>query len=320
MHKRLIIIGSGPAGYTAAIYSGRANLSPLVLAGTQSGGQLMITTDVDNYPGFPQGIQGPELMERFREQAERFGAEIVERDVSFVDLSQRPFMIRAGDELFTADAIIIATGANAKWIGLESELRLRGRGVSACATCDAFFFKGKNVFVVGGGDTAMEEAIFLSKFAKNVTVIHRRDKLRASKIMQERAMANPKISFIWNSVVTNVVGEEHLTAIEIENLADGSKQVLPADGLFVAIGHVPSTILFTGQLETDSAGYIVVRNRTLTSVEGAFAAGDVKDARYRQAVTAAGSGCEAALDAEKFLGEHRRETEGENVPNPEIAR
>ena len=320
MHKRLIIIGSGPAGYTAAIYSGRANLSPLVLAGTQSGGQLMITTDVDNYPGFPQGIQGPELMERFREQAERFGAEIVERDVSFVDLSQRPFMIRAGDELFTADAIIIATGANAKWIGLESELRLRGRGVSACATCDAFFFKGKNVFVVGGGDTAMEEAIFLSKFAKNVTVIHRRDKLRASKIMQERAMANPKISFIWNSVVTNVVGEEHLTAIEIENLADGSKQVLPADGLFVAIGHVPSTILFTGQLETDGAGYIVVRNRTLTSVEGAFAAGDVKDARYRQAVTAAGSGCEAALDAEKFLGEHRRETEGENVPNPEIAR
>ena len=280
----------------------------------------MITTDVDNYPGFPQGIQGPELMERFREQAERFGAEIAERDVSFVDLSQRPFVIRAREELYTADSIIIATGANAKWIGLESELRLRGHGVSACATCDAFFFKGKNVFVVGGGDTAMEEAIFLSKFAKSVTVIHRRKSLRASKIMQERAMANPKISFIWNSVVTNVVGEDHVTALEIENLVDGSKRAVPADGLFIAIGHVPSTILFTGQLETDGTGYVVVKNRTLTSIEGVFAAGDVKDSRYRQAVTAAGSGCEAALDAEKYLGEHHREVEKGNIPNPEIAR
>jgi thioredoxin reductase (NADPH) len=321
MHKRLIIIGSGPAGYTAAIYSGRANLSPLVLAGIQSGGQLMITTDVDNYPGFPQGIQGPELMERFREQAERFGAEIADRDVSFVDLSQRPFLVRAGDELYTSDAIIIATGANAKWIGLESELRLRGKGVSACATCDAFFFKGKNVFVVGGGDTAMEESIFLSKFAKSVTVVHRRDTLRASKIMQERAMANPKISFIWNSAVTNVLGEDHVTALEIEDLVDGSKKIVAADGLFIAIGHVPSTILFAGQLETDNLGYVVVRDLTKTSIDGVFAAGDVKDARYRQAVTAAGSGCEAALDAEKYLTEHQKENVADrNIPNPEISR
>ena len=318
MHKRLIIIGSGPAGYTAAIYTGRANLSPLVLAGTQSGGQLMITTDVDNYPGFPQGIQGPELMERFREQAERFGAEIVDRDVSFVDLSQRPFLVRSGDEVYTSDAIIIATGANAKWIGLESELRLRGKGVSACATCDAFFFKGKNVYVVGGGDTAMEEAIFLAKFAKTVTVVHRRDTLRASKIMQERAMANPKISFIWNSVVSNVIGDDRVTALDLENVVDGSKRIVPAEGLFIAIGHIPSTILFTGQLETDGTGYITVKNRTLTSVEGVFAAGDVKDSRYRQAVTAAGSGCEAALDAEKYLSEHHKEPAGK-IPTPEIA-
>jgi thioredoxin reductase (NADPH) len=321
MHKRLIIIGSGPAGLTAAIYSGRANLSPLVLAGTQSGGQLMITTDVDNYPGFPQGIQGPELMERFREQAERFGAEITDRDVSFVDFSQRPFLVRSGDDLYTCDALIIATGANAKWIGLESELRLRGRGVSACATCDAFFFKGKNVFVVGGGDTAMEEALFLAKFASKVTVVHRRDALRASKIMQERALANPKISFLWNSLVTDVVGEDHVTALEIENVLDGSRKTVPADGLFIAIGHVPSTILFRGQLETNDQGYIVVRNFTNTSVEGVFASGDVKDSRYRQAVTAAGSGCEAALDAEKYLTEHHGETVSErNIRNPEITR
>jgi len=292
-----------------------------VLAGTQSGGQLMITTDVDNYPGFPQGIQGPELMERFREQAERFGAEIVDRDVSFVDLSQRPFVVRSGDDLYTCDAIIIATGANAKWIGLESELRLRGKGVSACATCDAFFFKGKNVFVVGGGDTAMEEAIFLSKFAKSVTVVHRRDSLRASKIMQDRAKANPKISFVWNSVVSNVIGEDRVTALELDNVVDGSKRVVPAEGLFIAIGHIPSTILFTGQLETDGTGYITVKNRTFTSIEGVFTAGDVKDSRYRQAVTAAGSGCEAALDAEKYLAEHHKEPVGEgSIPNPEIAR
>src|SRR5579872_5643845 len=307
MHKRLIIIGSGPAGYTAAIYSGRANLSPLVLAGTQSGGQLMITTDVDNYPGFPQGIQGPELMERFREQAERFGAEIVERDVSFVDLSQRPFMIRAGDELFTADAIIIATGASAKWIGLENELKLRGRGVSACATCDAFFFKGKNVFVVGGGDTAMEEAIFLTKFANSVTIVHRRPALRASKIMQKKAMTNPKISFMFNSEVNQVLGADHVTGLEIKSVVEGTTKIVPADGLFIAIGHEPNTILFRGHLDTDPRGYLVVSDRTKTNIEGVFAAGDVRDPRYRQAVTAAGSGSEAALDLEKYLEERQHQ-------------
>ncbi len=307
MHRKVIIIGSGPAGYTAAIYTARANLSPLVLGGTQSGGQLMITTDVENYPGFPDGIQGPELMEKFRKQAERFGAHVMDIDVTAVDFTVRPFVVRAGENMYSADSIIIATGANAKWIGLESELNLRGRGVSACATCDAFFFKGKNVYVVGGGDTAMEEAIFLSKFAKNVTVVHRRDSLRASKIMQKKAMSNPKISFLWNSEITNVLGEDRVTGVEIRNVIDGSKRVVPADGLFVAIGHEPNTILFRGHLETDARGYIVVTDRTRTNIEGVFAAGDVKDARYRQAVTAAGSGCEAALDLEKYLEEHHPE-------------
>jgi thioredoxin reductase (NADPH) len=307
MHKKVIIVGSGPAGYTAAIYTARANLNPLVLAGTQSGGQLMITTDVENYPGFPEGIQGPELMEKFRKQAERFGAQITDIDVSAVDFTERPFVVRAGEHMYTADSIIIATGANAKWIGLESELKLRGRGVSACATCDAFFFKGKNVFVVGGGDTAMEEANFLSKFAKSVTVVHRRDSLRASKIMQKKAMSNPKISFDWNSEVSNVLGEDHVTGLEIRNVIDGTKREVPADGLFVAIGHEPNTILFRGHLETDSRGYIIVSDRTKTSIPGVFAAGDVKDARYRQAVTAAGSGCEAALDLEKYFEEQHHE-------------
>lgn len=303
MHKRVIIIGSGPAGYTAAIYAGRASLNPVVLGGTQSGGQLMITTDVENYPGFPEGIQGPELMEKFRKQAERFGTEVLDVDVSAVDFSVRPFTVRAGEDMYTADSIIIATGANAKWIGLESELKLRGRGVSACATCDAFFFKGKDVFVVGGGDTAMEESIFLAKFAKSVTVIHRRDSLRASKIMQNKAMSNPKISFIWNSEVSEVLGRDHVTGLEIRNLADGTTKTVRADGLFIAIGHEPNTILFRGYLETDSRGYVIVHDRTRTNIEGVFAAGDVKDARYRQAVTAAGSGCEAAIDLEKYLEE-----------------
>lgn len=304
MHKRLIIIGSGPAGYTAAIYAARASLEPLVFAGVQSGGQLMITTEVDNYPGFPEGIQGPELMEKFRKQAERFGAQIIDKDVTSVDLTQRPFLVRVDDEMYTSDALIIATGANAKWIGLESELRLRGKGVSACATCDAFFFKNKDVYVVGGGDTAMEEATFLAKFAKSVMIVHRRDKLRASKIMQEKAMTNPKISFIWDAVVSNVLGKDHVTGLELENVDTHEKREVPADGLFVAIGHEPSTILFKGQLEVDQKGYIVVKDHTKTSIEGVFAAGDVKDPRYRQAVTAAGSGSEAALDAEKFLEEN----------------
>ncbi len=304
MNAKLIIIGSGPAGYTAAIYAGRANLEPLVIAGTQSGGQLMITTEVDNYPGFPEGIQGPELMARFRQQAEKFGAKILDTDVTSVDLRQRPFLVRTGDDIYISDALIIATGANARWLGIESELQLRGKGVSACATCDAFFFKNKNVYVVGGGDTAMEEATFLTKFASHVTIIHRRDELRASKAMQERAESNPKISFLWNTVVTEVLGKEHVSGLELENLTDHKKHEVSADGLFLAIGHDPASILFRGQLETDDKGYILVSDRTKTSVKGVFSAGDVKDYRYRQAVTAAGSGCEAALDAEKYLEEH----------------
>jgi thioredoxin reductase (NADPH) len=303
MHSKLVIIGSGPAGYTAAIYSARANLNPIVIAGTQSGGQLMITSDVENYPGFPEGIQGPELMEKFRKQAERFGAKIVYKDAISVDFSRRPFVVRAAQEVYTADSIIIATGATAKWIGLDSELKLRGKGVSACATCDAFFFKNKNVYVVGGGDAAMEEALFLTKFANHVTVVHRRGTLRASKIMQEKAMSNQKISFVWNTVVSDVIGEDHLTGLELEHLDSGNKEKVKADGLFVAIGHEPTTILFRGQLETDGKGYVVVKDHTKTNIEGVFAAGDVKDHRYRQAVTAAGSGCEASLDAEKYLEE-----------------
>jgi len=273
----------------------------------------MITTDVENYPGFPEGIQGPELMEKFRKQAERFGADIQDTDVTAVDFTEIPFVVRSGEEMHTADSIIIATGANAKWIGLESELKLRGRGVSACATCDAFFFKGKNVFVVGGGDTAMEEATFLTKFAKSVTVVHRRDTLRASKIMQKKAMSNPKISFLWNSEVSNVLGDKHVTGLEIRNVIDGTTRAVPAEGLFIAIGHEPNTILFRGHLETDDHGYIIVRDHTKTNIDGVFAAGDVKDSRYRQAVTAAGSGCEAALDLEKYLEAHppKQEIESE---------
>ncbi len=303
MHKRLVIIGSGPAGYTAAIYAARANLEPLVLAGVQSGGQLMITSDVENYPGFPEGIQGPELMEKFRKQAERFGATIIDSDATRVDFGKRPFVIESGEERYTADSVIVATGASAKWLGLESELMRRGKGVSACATCDAFFFRNKDVFVVGGGDTAMEEATFLTKFANHVTVIHRRDKLRASKIMQEKARANPKISFIWNSAVKEVLGDNHVDALEIQNVVDGSLTHVKADGLFIAIGHEPLTSLFKGQLEMDAKGYIKVHDFTKTNIEGVFAAGDVQDPRYRQAITAAGSGCQAALDAEKYVEE-----------------
>ena len=308
MHKRLIIIGSGPAGYTAAIYAARANLEPLVIAGTQSGGQLMITSDVENYPGFPDGIQGPELMEKFRKQAERFGAEIVDEDVTEVKLKKPPFVVKTIDKDFTADCVIITTGAQAKWVGLESEMRLRGKGVSACATCDAFFFKNKDVFVVGGGDTAMEEANFLSKFASHVTIVHRRDKLRASKIMQEKARANPKISFIWNTSVKEVLGKEKVEGLLLENILDHSATKVKADGLFMAIGHEPLTSIFKGQVDLDEKGYIKVHHYTKTSVEGVFAAGDVQDSRYRQAVTAAGSGCQAALDAERYLEHFTPET------------
>jgi thioredoxin reductase (NADPH) len=299
MHKRLIIIGSGPAGYTAALYSARANLEPLVIAGNQSGGQLMITTDVENYPGFPEGIQGPELMEKFRKQATRFGAEIIDKDVTLVDFKKKPFVVKVEDETYTADAVIISTGAQAKWIGCE--LGLRGHGVSACATCDAFFFKGKDVIVVGGGDTAMEEATFLTKFASHVTIVHRRDKLRASKIMQEKARSNPKISFVWDSEVADVVGEDKVEQVTLRNLKTGKTEIVKTDGLFVAIGHEPVTSLFKGQIETDAKGYIKVHDGTHTNIGGVFAAGDVVDHRYRQAVTAAGMGCQASLDAERYL-------------------
>ena len=301
MHKRLIIIGSGPAGYTAAIYAARANLEPLVIAGAQSGGQLMITTDVENYPGFPEGIQGPELMEKFRNQAMRFGAIIFDKDVTGVNFKKRPFEIKVDEETHTADAVIITTGAQAKWIGIDSELKLRGRGVSACATCDAFFFKGKDVAVVGGGDTAMEESTFLTKFANHVTVIHRRDKLRASKIMQEKARSNPKISFIFDSVVSEVLGQNKVEGLVIQNLKTNERSTLKMEGLFIAIGHEPFTSLFKGQIETDDVGYIKVHEGTKTNIEGVFAAGDVVDHRYRQAVTAAGMGCQASLDAERYL-------------------
>lgn len=264
----------------------------------------MITTEVENYPGFPEGIQGPELMEKFRKQAERFGAEIVDRDVTEVDFTVKPFEVKVGAESHTADAIIISTGAQAKWIGLESELRLRGKGVSACATCDAFFFKGKDVAVVGGGDTAMEESNFLTKFADHVTLIHRRDKLRASKIMQEKTKANPKISFLWDSAVSDVLGDKNVEGVMVQNVKTGQVMKLPVTGLFVAIGHEPNTSLFKSQIETDSRGYIKVHDGTKTNVEGVFAAGDVVDHRYRQAVTAAGMGCEASLDAERYLEEH----------------
>lgn len=302
MHKRLIILGSGPAGLTAAIYSARANLEPLVIAGLQSGGQLMITSEVENYPGFPEGIQGPELMERFRKQAERFGAEILDADATQVNLTKRPFVVKVGkDTQYTADALILASGANAKWIGLPSELRLRGKGVSACATCDAFFFKDKDVVVVGGGDTAMEEALFLTKFANHVTVVHRRDKLRASKIMQEKAISNPKISFIWDSIVTDVFGSKSVEGVALKNLVSRKEMNLVCQGMFIAIGHEPASSLFKGQIEMNEQGYLKVVDHTRTNVEGVFVAGDVHDYRYRQAVTAAGFGCEAALDAEKYL-------------------
>ncbi|MFQ5838177.1 MAG: thioredoxin-disulfide reductase [Thermoplasmata archaeon] len=297
----VIVIGSGPAGLTAATYSTRGNLRTLVIAGSQYGGQLMLTTGVENYPGFPEGIQGPDLMDLMIKQAERFQAEFIYDDATKVDFETRPFKVFVGEKVYEGRAIVIATGASARWLGLESEQKLLGRGVSSCATCDGHFFKDKDVVVVGGGDSAMEEALFLSRMVKSVRVIHRRDQLRASKIMQERAFKNPKIDFIWDSVVLNILGEERVEGVRIKNVKTGDEKDLKCDGVFVAIGHKPSTDIFKGQVELDEKGYIKVLDHTRSSVEGVFVSGDVHDYRYRQAVTAAGFGCMAAMDAEKWL-------------------
>jgi len=302
--RKVIIIGSGPAGYTAAVYAARANLAPLMITGVQSGGQLMLTTLVENYPGFVDGIMGPELMETMRKQAERFGTEMIAEDATGVDFSRRPFVVRAGDAAHEAHTVIVATGASAKLIGLPAESALMGRGVSTCATCDGFFFKDQNIMVVGGGDSAMEEALYLSRLGRKVDVVHRRDSLRASKIMQERAFKNPKIEFVWNSVVEDVLdaGAGRVTAVRLRDLTTNRVSERPVDGLFIAIGHQPNTEIFRGQLERLANGYIkVVPGTTQTSVPGVFAAGDVQDHVWRQAVTAAGTGCMAALEAERFL-------------------
>lgn len=299
----MIVIGSGPAGLTAALYAARANLAPLVFAGYLYGGQLMSTTEVENYPGFPNGIMGPELMESFRAQAERFGAKLEFRDVTKVDFSRHPFAIWADEDVYEGETVIVATGAAARWLGVPGEERLRGRGVSSCATCDGAFFRDRHIFVVGGGDSALEEALFLTRFASKVTLVHRRDQLRASKVMAERALAHPKIEFVWNAVVDEVKGELHLKSLVLRDVRSGERTEFPADALFVAIGHDPNTSLFEGELELDAQRYIASADGVHTSVRGVFVAGDVYDARYKQAVTAAGSGCKAALEAEKYLEE-----------------
>jgi thioredoxin reductase (NADPH) len=299
--SRVVIVGSGPAGLTAAIYAARANLAPIVLAGSAAGGQLMITSDVENYPGFPDGIQGPELMAMFRAQAERFGAQIVDVDIDRVDFSRRPFRLWARGEEYRADAVIVATGASALWLGLDSETRLRGRGVSACATCDGFFFRDKEIAVVGGGDTALEEALFLTRFASKVHLLHRRDTLRGSKIMQDRVMAHPKITLRTNAAVDEVLGGDKVEGLRLRHTTTGESDELKVDGLFIAIGYQPNTEVFRDWLEVDPMGYLVVHDGTGSKVEGVFIAGDVHDHRYRQAVTAAGDGCRAAIDAERWL-------------------
>jgi thioredoxin reductase (NADPH) len=305
-HEKVVIFGSGPAGLTAALYCARANLEPVVFEGMQPGGQLTITTDVDNYPGFPEGVLGPELMDRMRAQVERFGTRFELDELERCDLSGRPFRLwTANGAELTADVVIVATGASAKYLGLESETRLRGYGVSACATCDGFFFKGKDICVIGGGDTAMEEATFLTKFASRVYVIHRRDTLRASKVMQERALANPKLEFIWNTAVTEVLGDDSVTGVRLRDNA-GNERVLPVSGMFLGIGHQPNTAPFLSWIDHDETGYLrTVPGRTATNVPGVFACGDAQDHYYRQAITAAGSGCQAAIEAERWLEDQR---------------
>lgn len=308
VHK-IIIIGSGPAGLTAAVYAGRANLHPLVFEGMQPGGQLTITTEVENYPGFPKGIMGPEMMELFREQAQRFGADTQFKEVTAVDFSKRPFRVVVDEKEYFSEAVIVATGASAKLLNIPSESLYMGYGVSACATCDGFFFKNQDVYVVGGGDTAMEEASFLTKFASRVSIVHRRDQFRASKIMQQRVLNNPKVSVVWNSVVEEVLGEERngkrtMTGLKLKNVTTGAITQVKTDGLFMAIGHQPNTTLFKGILDMDEKEYLKVQpGSTRTNIPGVFASGDVADSYYRQAVTAAGTGCMAAIDAERFLGE-----------------
>lgn len=301
----VVIIGSGPAGYTAGIYTSRAKLRTRIISGTLPGGQLMTTSEVENYPGFPNGIFGPELMMNMRQQAERFGSSIADDEVIRVDFSRRPFEIASHSERCEADSVIICTGASPRKLGIRAEEQFAGRGVSYCATCDGPFFKGENIVVVGGGDTALEEAAFLTKFGRSVRVVHRRDSLRASKILQEKAFENPKIEFLWNKVVSNIEGDKKVGAVIVKNVDNSAEQKLPAGGLFVAIGHEPNTAIFKGQLELDDKGYIVLKNHTVTSVDGVFAAGDVHDFRYRQAITAGGFGCMAALDVEKWLTERK---------------
>jgi thioredoxin reductase (NADPH) len=302
--RNVIVIGSGPAGYTAALYAARADLEPLVLKGLEAGGQLMLTTDVENYPGFADGILGPELMDQMEKQAQRFGGEILPVYVTEVDVSQRPFVVKAGDQTWRTKTLIVATGATARWLDIPGEETLRGRGVSACATCDGFFFRDRELIVVGGGDTAMEEAMFLTKFASKVTIVHRRDAFRASKVMQDRVFANEKIEVVWNTVLEEILGDDAVVGVKTRDVVSGEVREVATDGVFMAIGHDPTTALFRDSLELDDAGYLVVQEpTTATSVPGVFAAGDVTDHTYRQAVTAAGQGCKAAIDAERFLTE-----------------
>ena len=306
-HSSVAIIGSGPAGLTAAIYAARANLAPVVFAGHLYGGQLMLTTEVENYPGFPEGIMGPDLMENFRKQAERFGSVLHFTDVAKVDFSAKPFVLATEDDEYTADTVIVATGASARWLDVPGETRLRGRGVSTCATCDGAFFREKHIVVVGGGDSAMEEALFLTRFGSKVTLIHRKSSFRASKIMADRALAHDKIGVIWNSEVTEVIGENATEALKVRNVETGAESTIDADALFIAIGHDPNTAIFKDQLELDPSGYIISADGVTTNIAGVFVAGDVFDIRYKQAITAAGSGCKAALEVEKYLEAHEAE-------------